>query len=406
MTQSLYIRDKNLDEEEKVSLRQEYLVKKTSASKEDLSGFFASKLPLNEVGDRNCENLVGSVELPVGVAGPVSAQLSYSEGFSSKKPQTEKQTFFIPLATTEGALVASVHRGLKVLDNNGVSVFVRKMGMTRSVVFEADSHKDLREFIEYFKSHEDNFAQYCEATSNHLKYISCDTFTRGKLGYFRFVFDTDEAMGMNMVTIALAQAWEIFTEDMPEKFQVKLLTLSGNVCTDKKDSAINRLYGRGYAVTLEAHLSEEVLQKILKISSRELVKIHTVKNLIGSNVAGSFSQNMHVANALAAVYAATGQDIAHTVAGSEASVHFEESGDGGAYASLTLPNISVGTVGGGTWLPKQAATRKLILQNKKNVSAKELAAAIGLACFAGEISGLSALASHTLASAHKQLGRS
>ena len=428
---TFFIRE-DISELEKVSTRQKLVSELSEVSLQDLKELNTVAFPIEQVGTKNCENLVGSVEIPIGVVGPITADVTYipisrtneknldtSLNSSITNIQTkEKLSFIIPLATTEGALIASVHRGLKALCVGKTSVVVKKIGMSRSVVFELESAQQVHEYISFFKKHETQSAKFCEETSTHLKYISLETFTRGKLAFFRFVFDTDEAMGMNMVTIALSHAWKKFELEYLVKqdtFTVELLTLSGNVCTDKKDSAINRIYGRGYAVTVETRLSKNDVKKLLKVTPEKITKTHVVKNLIGSNIAGSLSQNMHVANALAAFYLATGQDVAHTVAGSEASVHFEVTNSGGLYVSLTMPNVSVGCVGGGTWLPAQTQARSIIKTLGKRypssktennpVTAKDLATVVGLACLAGELSGMAALSNHTLASAHEKFGR-
>jgi hydroxymethylglutaryl-CoA reductase (NADPH) len=407
--QSFYISDKNISETEKVEIRRKLvsqLVNKNSSKFKDL---YNTNFPTETVGKKNCENLIGSVEVPVGIAGPVTTQINqvFNDLTISKK---SKKSYLIPLATTEGALVASIHRGLKVLNVGETKVIVKKVGMSRSVVFECDSIESAAEFNLYFSKNTDLFAKFCEETSNHLKFLSYEVLNRDKLLYYRFVFDTDEAMGMNMVTIALSYAWDKFKRQLPDNIWVSLLTVSGNVCTDKKDSMINRLRGRGYYVTIESKILLSDVEKYLKVNPKKLVKTHLVKNVIGSNVAGSFSQNMHVANALGAFYLAIGQDIAHLVAGSEASVHFEILESNELYVALTLPNISVGSVGGGTWLPKQTQARlAMMLVKDKNQeqmpTAQDLAIVAGLAALAGEVSGLAALTTNTLASSHEKLGR-
>lgn len=389
--QSFYIKDKNLSEQQKLQIRQKLVCDLTAHDDSEFKDLFSAQFPVEIVGQKNCENLIGSVEVPVGVVGPISAFVN-----------TKKHSYFIPLATTEGALVASIQRGTKVLNAGNTRVTVKKVGMSRSVVFECDSIDDTVEFTKYFSENHQLFAKFCEETSSHLKFLSYDVFTRDKLLYFRFVFDTDEAMGMNMVTIALEYAWDKFKRQLPDSIWITLLTISGNVCTDKKDSMVNRLFGRGYFVTVESKISASTVSDLLGVDAKKLIKNHLVKNVIGSNIAGSFAQNMHVANALGAFYLATGQDIAHVVAGSEASVHFELLEDDLLYIALTLPNVSVGSVGGGTWLPKQTQARFLVCDSPK---AQDLAVAAGLAAMAGEISGLAALTTGTLASAHAQLGR-
>jgi hydroxymethylglutaryl-CoA reductase (NADPH) len=391
--QSFFIRDESLSEIKKLKHRQNLLCDLSKKKSIKLKDLFSTQLPLEEIGKKNCENLIGSIEVPVGMAGPVTARINQ-----------KKTTYLIPLATTEGALVASIHRGLKILDSTTTLVKVKKIGMSRSIVIECSSIHDAEIFTDYFAKKAKLFAKFCEETSKHLKFLSYQVFPRDKLLYFRFVFDTDEAMGMNMVTIALAHAWDKFKRQLPDDIWVTLLTISGNVCTDKKDSMINRLLGRGYFVTLETKIPFKMVEQLLKVQPKNLVKTHMVKNIIGSNVAGSFSQNMHVANALGAFYLATGQDIAHVVAGSEASVHFELLDTEELYVALTLPNVSVGSIGGGTGLPKQTQAR-LAMMKKGMPTALDIAAGAGLAALAGEISGLAALTSNTLASAHNKLGR-
>jgi hydroxymethylglutaryl-CoA reductase (NADPH) len=403
---NFYIKNNNLSEEKKLNLRQELI-----------KPFFDVTFPIETVSQKNCENLVGSVEVPVGVVGPVTANVSKKNfekrklvksklkkrNFAEYKQVSKEQKFLIPLATTEGALVASINRGCKVLNLSQTNVLVEKIGMSRSLIFECSSIVTAQNFIDFFEDNLIDFIKECESTSNHLKYISHQIWTRGKLVYIRFVFDTDQAMGMNMVTIALKHAWDIFGQTIN---QVKLISISGNVCVDKKESVVNRIFGRGIKVALETFLSEKIVNEELHTTSENIVKTHVSKNLIGTNLAGSFSQNMHVTNAFAAFYIATGQDPAQAIAGSEASVHFELAGEGskGLYASLNIPNINVATVGGGTWLPKQKQAQSIILLGKK-VKTEDLAVAVSLASFAGEISGIAALANGSLAKAHATLGR-
>lgn len=399
---SLYIRDENLSEVEKVKKRQE-LVKSSRLG--DFQELFDINFPVEKAGSSNCENMIGSIEIPVGLVGPVKVKNFIDANKDGEISSVDD--IFIPLATTEGALVASINRGCKALNlADNLSVVINKVGMARALVFRCDSTLEAYKFIDWMKKNIKTFAGYCESTSKHLKFLTYQSFIRGRHVYLRFSFDTQEAMGMNMVTIALKYAWNKIEEDHKK---VKLLSLSGNVCTDKKDSVLNRMFGRGFNVELEAFLSKEILADIFDVNAKDLVKSHVAKNLVGSNVAGSMAQNMHVANALAAFYIATGQDPAHVVGGSESSVTFEEDGNDGLYVALTLPTISVGSIGGGTWLPKQTQARSLILSGnyKENniASSTILALCAGVAALAGEISGLCALTNNSLASAHQKLAR-
>ncbi|MCD8484376.1 hydroxymethylglutaryl-CoA reductase [Candidatus Woesebacteria bacterium] len=360
-------------------------------SPQELKELFTHSLDENSVAAKNCENMIGSVEIPVGVAGPV--EIAYN---NSVWPA------YFPLATTEGALVASVNRGCKALRAAGpISVIVEKGGMTRSPVFACPDGKSAVQFRNWFEDHIDQVREIAESTSSHLRLLSHQTWIRGRYVYVRFAFDTDQAMGMNMVTIALQEA---LAEALHRHPEIQLVSLSSNVCTDKKDSVMNSILGRGYWVQAEVRLSANILQKILKTSAQNMSQVHVRKNLIGSNLAGSFSQNAHVANVLSALYIATGQDPAHVVEGSKAFLLIEEDSDGGIYAAITLPNIQVGVVGGGTGITQQRQARKL-LRPKKNISAEELAATIGVAALAGELSLIAALAEHQLSYAHQKLGR-
>lgn len=386
-----HIADPDLLEEQKILQRQQKLTQLVNGQ---FSELFQYGFDPQVAGKKNCENLIGSVEVPVGVAGPVRI---HTQNFN--------EDFFLPLATTEGALVASVARGVKAIQaHGGAQVLVKKIGMSRAPVFKCSSGPVAQQFGGWLDSHISEFAAEAEKTSQHLKYLSHLSWIRGKYVYARFVFDTDEAMGMNMITIALQTAWEKMQSSYPTELRlVELISLSSNVCADKKDSVINRILGRGYWAQAEVTLSPETIQTILKTTPQQLLETHAAKNVVGSNLAGSFSQNMQVGNVIAAMYLATGQDLAHVTEGSQANTTFEADTKG-MYIAVTLPNLNIGTVGGGTWLPKQTQARQLIRQGQ-TLNAHQLVAAIATACLAAEISGMSALASQTLAQAHQKLGR-
>lgn len=412
------IKDQNLSEQEKVLERQEILKKLVDDKKTDeilLDDFFNINFSSEIAGKKNCENLTGSIEIPVGLAGPVEAEIFGDFGHFVEIKKTDlddaKTNLLLPLATTEGALVASINRGCKALNSAGNTVVhIKKVGITRGLTFKSKNLKNAVNFVKNFENNLSEFINLVESTSSHLKFISHNIYTRGRLVFMRFAFDSDEAMGMNMLTIGLGTAWEKLKEKYKE---VELVTLSGNICTDKKDSAINRILGRGFFVQVESFIEDSVLEEVLNVKADDLLYTHLTKNLVGSNVAGSMSQNMHVANALAAVILATGQDPAHIVSGSEASIHYEkyfdeETRKSGVYVALTMPSVTVGSVGGGTWFPKQKTARNLIDYEKKfgtETPSYVVATACGLAALAGEISGLASLTNHTLAKAHATLGR-
>lgn len=381
---SLRISDKTLSESQKVASRQAIV----SEAIGDFPNLFQTNGLPDSVGEKNCENWLGSVSIPVGVAGPLTINF-----------QNEATQHYLPLATTEGALVASVSRGAKVLSLiGGVDVIVEKMGMSRAPVFSCQSGRHALEVKQFIETNLESLIKVAEETSNHLKYLSHQVFIRGQYLYLRLNFDTDQAMGMNMVTIA-GQAVANWLKSKVEG--VSLVALSSNVCTDKKDNVINSLYGRGYWTQAEVVLTDEVIKENLKTTKEKIKEVHLQKNLIGSNLAGSLSQNAHVANILSAIFIATGQDPAHVVEGSRAFLSINDHHQG-LYISLTLPNINVGTIGGGIYLPAQREARELI---DKELNTEKLVAVIAGACLAGELSLLASISAHSLAKAHQDLGR-
>lgn len=389
---NFYIKNQKLSAQEKLEQRQDLLKQRAG----DLADLFSiNTLDVGAVDQKNCENLVGSVEVPVGVAGPMQMKLAI-EGSEAVEEEA-----LIPLAATEGALTASVSRGCKLLSQAGLKVYVDRAGMTRAPVFGFISQAAARNFVSWLKKEQtfQEVKQACETTSAHLKLDRYQSWIVGRSVYVRFSFDTDQAMGMNMVTIALKKAWEDVIQDYPK---IELLAISGNMCADKKQAAVNRLLGRGHQAQAESFISEKLLNKVLKVSAEQIYKTHYWKNEVGSRLAGAETANMHAANMAAAVFLATGQDMAHVVESSQADLILEVDG-GGLYAAVRLPNINVGVVGGGTYLPAFKQARHLIFN--REISSGELAGVIAAAVLAGELSGLAALSTSSLAKAHQELGR-
>jgi hydroxymethylglutaryl-CoA reductase (NADPH) len=352
---------------------------------------------LSVANQRNCENMVGSIQLPLGVAGPVQVSTAVAADIQTAE-------YMLPLATSEGALVASVSRGVKAINQaGGVQVQVETAGMSRAPVFAFADGRQAAAFATYLEQAATQAAikQITESTSQHLQFRELRSFVRGRSVFVRFSFLTNEAMGMNMVTIALDQLWQQLLSQYP---QIELVALSSNVCTDKKAAAINLLLGRGWSAQAEVKLSAQILTEILHTDAARLLRTHQLKNLQGSNLAGSFSQQMQFANVVAAFYAATGQDLAHIAEASQGTTMVEAAGDG-IYMAVHLPNLPLGSVGGGTGLPSQAAARSLIDRQQDQPGVRTLAAVLAAGVLAAEISGLAALSDNTLAQAHQALAR-
>jgi len=381
---------------QQIEARQKQLLENWKS--EQVAHLFTVDPDLAKANSTNCENMLGAISLPLGLAGPVEFELA-----------GQGKKCFVPLATSEGALVASVSRGLKAINHaGGAQVFVKNAGMSRAPSFAFVDGKKAHDFANFLEQAENRLkiAQITESSSKHLKFLGLTSFVRGRQVFVRFSFDTDLAMGMNMVTIALQQLWDEWLKNYPG---IEMLSLSSNVCTDKKASHINQLLGRGYNAQAEVVLSEQILQEILKTDVKKLLTTHQSKNNLGSTLAGSSDHNMQFANVVAAFYLATGQDAAHIVEASQGSTIIEEvkiaDGSSGLYVAVYLPNLPLGSVGGGTGLPSQKEVRSLILQNEDNPNPMQLAAVLATGVLAAEISGLAALSSHGLASAHQKLAR-
>ncbi|WP_435119659.1 hydroxymethylglutaryl-CoA reductase (NADPH) [Halolamina sp. C58] len=350
--------------------------------------------PAEQAAGSNIENMIGAAQIPMGVAGPVTID---GGAFSGET--------YLPLATTEGALLASVNRGLSVIDDaGGATARVTKQGMTRAPVFRTSGIAESQALAEWVRENADRLREAAESTTSHGKLLDVTPYVVGDSVFLRFRYDTADAMGMNMVTIATGEACDVIEAET----DASLVALSGNLCTDKKPAAINAVEGRGRSVTAEVLVPREFVEETLKTTPEAVAEINTRKNLIGSAKAGSLGFNAQVANVVAAMYLATGQDAAQVVEGSNGIVSVEAREDG-LYAAISLASIEVGTVGGGTKLPTQAEGLDVLGirggGDPAGSNADALAECVATGALAGELSLLSALASRNLSSAHAELGR-
>ncbi|MDP4011829.1 MAG: hydroxymethylglutaryl-CoA reductase [Candidatus Roizmanbacteria bacterium] len=335
----------------------------------------------------HCENCIGAVAIPVGIAGTIT--IHGANGLSHP---------YIPLATTEGALVASVNRGCKVIrESGGTTIMVDHVGVTRGPVFEVKNIQEGREFSKWIQEELENLDRIAQETSAHLKLKNIYSSQQGKYVYVRFQFDTDQAMGMNMVTIATTK----IAEYIESKNKAHLLAVAGNFDTDKKPSWLNMIEGRGRKIWGEVIISEDTLKKMLHVTPRNIEKTVIAKCWGGSIMSGSMGFNAHFANIVAAFFAATGQDLAHISEGSLGVTSAEVLENGDLYFSVYLPDILLGIVGGGTKLKTQTEARMIT----KTQTSDELAEVLGAAVLAGELSLIASIAEGSLAKTHEKLGR-
>jgi hydroxymethylglutaryl-CoA reductase (NADPH) len=349
------------------------------------------------VTKKNIENSIGAVQVPLGIAGPIRINGEYAQG-----------EFYLPLATTEGALIASVNRGCSVCRaSGGVTTTVMQDEMTRAPVVKAKDLREAKRLADAVKTPE-LFAEMkaiAATTTKHGELLRVVPYVVGRSVFLRLAFDTKDAMGMNMVTIAS----DAVMRAIEKKFDVKLVALSSNMCTDKKPAAINVIEGRGRTVVAEAVVPRKIIVEKLKATPEDMCDVNYRKNFLGSARAVSFGFNAQVANVVAAMFIACGQDPAHVVEGSNAITSAEMNENGDMYFSVSFPSLPLGTVGGGTSIATQSECLSLLgvrgSGSPPGSNARKLAEIVASASLAGELSLLGAIASQDLAKAHAKYGR-
>jgi hydroxymethylglutaryl-CoA reductase (NADPH) len=370
---------------EDVEERRMGLEEATGASLENIA--HTSFDPL--LAEKNVENMVGCVQVPLGFVGPLLINGDHAKG-----------EFFVPMATTEGALIASVNRGCSAISAaGGADVLIIKDEMTRAPVFRTKGVRDSKRVVDFVNSHFQAIKAEAETTTRHGKLIKVRAFATGRSLFLRFSYDTGDAMGMNMATIATEAASRFIEREAG----TTMVSVSGNLCVDKKPSAMNFIDGRGKIVLADVTIPKDVVEGRLRTTVDGAVETCYRKNLVGSAMAMSFGHNAHIANILAAVFIATGQDPAQVVEGSMGMTTCERSGED-LYLSVRLPSLEVGTVGGGTRLPCQREALSL-MDCVGAGKAKKFAEIVAGATLAGELSTLAAQSAGELGKAHRELGR-
>jgi len=343
----------------------------------------------------NIEALVGSVEIPVGIAGPLHIKGNHADGL-----------FYAPMATTEGALLASATRGATALSRSGgVNVRVIGQRMLRVPVFVLTDLNSAVFFSEWVKDH---YAEICEQTkkySNYAKLVEINTELMGRTVHVQFAYETGDAAGQNMTTTCTWQAcqWIIAKMKHFPGIEFEHFMVEANLSNDKKVTYNSFLKGRGVRVLAECLLTDEVCQKVLKVTPKQLFTAY--HQFIGGSIAsGMVGMNINIANVIAAIFTATGQDIACVHESAIGQLYLELTENNDIYATLRLPSLVVGSVGGGTSLAQQKECLELIGCAGPGCSHK-LAEVIAGFCLALDLSTLSAIASDQFARAHEKLGR-
>ncbi|KAF2342819.1 hydroxymethylglutaryl-CoA reductase [Flavobacterium tistrianum] len=344
----------------------------------------------NESLKGNIENYIGMSQIPTGIIGPLVINGSVAQG-----------PFYVPLATTEGALLASYNRGAKACRESGpITVITLQEGVQRTPTFKFKTVIELGKFVSWVLDHTETFSILTRQSSNYAILNDISINIEGNVLILKFEFSTGDASGQNMVTICSDRICQYIIENCPIK--PVFWTIEGNFSGDKKISPLNTRV-RGKKLTAEIEIKKEVVKSVLK-TTPELLFEQWKACVTGAQKAGVVGSGMHPSNALAALFIACGQDVACTGEAALSFTRMEITEDGDIYYAITMPNMIVGTVGGGTSFPTQRECLELLDCYGAGKSGKFAEIAIAL-CLTGELSILAAMSSGQFTAAHQKWGR-
>ncbi len=341
--------------------------------------------------ERNIENFIGTVKVPAGIAGPLRVSGSHAQG-----------EYFIPLATTEAALVASYSRGAQLItEAGGCATALLAEGMRRAPGFAFGALAEAVKFASWVESQAEALAAVAAGTTSHGRLGAVRATVEGNHAYVNLEFSTGEAAGQNMVTIATAAILQYIAARSPVKHAYCFL--EANHSGDKKASAYSLGHVRGKRVSAEVRIPRSILADRLHTCPERMTDYWQMAAL-GGVLSGTIGVQGQFANGLAAFYIACGQDAACVAESAVGVTRLEVAQDGGLYAAVTLPSVIVGAVGGGTGLPSQRACLE-ILGRCGRADARALAELCAALALAGELSLIGALCSGDFACAHAERAR-
>jgi hydroxymethylglutaryl-CoA reductase (NADPH) len=379
--------DKDHDYEEAVIRRRQEFVASFSGAKLDHVTHYSFE---PQVTQGNIENFTGVAQIPLGFAGPLKVDGEHAKG-----------EFLIPLATSEGTLVASYNRGMKVINlSGGVKCTVVDDAMQRAPVFVFDSAREARDFRRWVDDNMAAIRREAESTSSIAKLIYIDIFMAGKFAYLRFNFATGDAAGQNMVGRATFAACSWILENVDT---IKRFYLESNLATDKKASQVNVMRTRGKRVIAEVTIPRQVLEQHMRVRPESLAYHYQIAN-VGAILSGANNNGLHSANAITAMFIATGQDVANVSESSAGIFYCEMTPEGSLHVSITIPSLIVATYGGGTALPTQRECLD-VMGCVGPGKVRKLAEIVAGVVLAGEISLGSAISSLDWVSSHEEYGR-
>ncbi len=371
-----------------IAERQAFIREKTGSGLEHISSYSFDP----QVTRGNIEHFTGVAQVPMGFAGPLLVHGEHAQG-----------EFYVPLACSEGTLVASYNRGMKVLHRSGgVKCAVIGDNMQRAPVFIFDDAATARRFADWVVACTDDIREVAEATDPFVKLKYIDYYLAAKFAYLRFNFKTGDAAGMNMVGKATFAAcnWILQNCDVAE---IQRFYLESNFATDKKSSMINMMRSRGKRVVAEAIVKRDVLLEVMDADTESIYHHGRVAN-VGAMMSGANNNGCHSANAITAIFLATGQDVANVSESSMGLIYSELTPENDLYMAITIPALIVASCGGGTGLPTQREALEAMEcygVGKVNKFAEIVAGTV----LAGEISLAAAISSLDWVSSHDQYGR-
>jgi hydroxymethylglutaryl-CoA reductase (NADPH) len=366
--------------------RQQFVTDQTGVEPEHVAGYTLdpSTLP------GNVEHFMGAAQVPIGLAGPLLVNGEHAHG-----------EFYVPLATTEGTLVASYNRGMKLArEAGGITATVLDDAMQRAPAFVFDSAREARDFGLWLEENFEQVKQKADATTGSGSLRDIQQFPASRILFTRFNYTTGDAAGQNMTSKATAFACKWITEQRPE---IRHFMLEANFATDKKSSTVNMLHTRGKRVVAELTLPADLMRDHMGVEASQLFSKRLVSNL-GSFMAGVNNNGAQAANGVTAVFIATGQDVANVAESSAAYGFSDLLPNGDYYASVTLPSLIVATYGGGTGLATQRECLEM-LDCYGSGKVNKLAEIIAATVLCGDLSLGWAVAVDEWVSAHDRLGR-
>ena len=343
------------------------------------------------VTEGNVENFTGVAQIPLGFAGPLTVHGEHAQ-----------DDVLIPLATSEGTLVASYNRGIKVCNlSGGIEATVSRDCMQRAPVFIFDNARAARDFTHWVDDHMDAIRAEAESTSSVAELLYIDHYLSNHFAYLRFNYRTGDAAGQNMVGRATFAACGWIMDQYPGP--VEHFYLESNFATDKKASQVNVMRTRGKRVTAEATIDRDTLAQHMRVEP-EALHHHWSVSTVGAFLSGANNNGAHSPNAITALFIATGQDVANVSESSAGVLYTDITDDGDLDISLTIPSLIVATYGGGTGLPTQRECLEVMGCYGKG-KVHKFAEIVAAATLAGELSLGAAISSSDWVSSHETYGR-